>query len=97
MSRELCWNEGPAKREPQGEGWPLEKRDDGGGARHFLQDRPIHCGTQLMLRVDKDKWVYARYEACFRGNVIAVMLYTMFGLVTPDEHTVLRWPTEAEK
>jgi hypothetical protein len=70
-------------------------RNDGAGPRHYLNDRPVHCGTPLQLRVPLDHgetWVTVRYEACFYQDRIAVMLHTAFGLVSPDENTTLRWP-----
>lgn len=42
---------------------------DRGGARHFLDGKPVHCGTELELLVDRpgDVWRVARYEASLFG------------------------------
>lgn len=80
----------------------LELKHDGGGSRHYLEGKPIHCGTQLLLRVnpihsDQERWVWARYEAHWgRGDPMPV-LHTTFGRVVPDEGTFLRWPKEEER
>ncbi len=80
----------------------LELVKDGSGSRHYLDDRPINCGTQLLLKVNPintrgDSWVWARYEAHFgRGDPVPIF-YTTFGRVLPDETTVLRWPTGEER
>ncbi len=78
----------------------LEIRDDGAGPRHYLDGRPVHCGTQLRLLIPvpgcKESWVWARYEANFCQDGILVILFTAFGRVHPDETTILRWPKEEE-
>lgn len=67
----------------------LEVRKEGGGLRHYLDDRPVHCGTPLELqgretRYDKDDNGYTyplpsgtivRYEASQDGRTINVTLY----------------------
>lgn len=72
--------------------------DDGGGHRHFLDGKPVRCGTQLRLFVGgkaDDQWRWARYEANL-GDRVSVILYTTFGIVIPSEDTVLRWAKEGE-
>ncbi len=69
---------------------------DGGGRRHYLTDRPVHCGQQLRLRIAPNIWVWARYEANLSGEV-CVTLHTEFGLVIPDSGTVLRWPEAGDE
>lgn len=85
----------------------LRLDDDGGGPRHFLDGRPVRCGTQLRLRITPapdrgfvrgpEEWVWARYEANLQPERVSVSLHTVFGIVIPTEDTVLRWPTEAER
>jgi len=71
------------------------------GLRHYLDGRPVNCGTQLRLRVSGDReresWVWARYEANLHPDRASVVLYTVFGRVIPDECTFLRWPREDER
>lgn len=75
--------------------------EDGGGWRHFLDDKPVSCGTQLRLRVNKrpETWVWARYECNLASQDTSrhPVFHTIFGLVIPDELTVLRWPNEDER
>lgn len=72
--------------------------EDDGGPRHYLDGRPVHCGTQLRLKIsDRPDWVWARYEGSFHSNGISARLYTVFGIVVPNENTFLRWPTEEER
>ena len=70
--------------------------DDGGGPRHFLDGKPISCGTQLQLQVKPvngaPTWVWARYEAVFDGSTPRAVFYTMFGRVSPDGEAIFRWP-----
>lgn len=59
-------------------GQPLELREDGGGPRHFLDARPVHCGDVLELQARErvavdgdgeevfgyvDRWELVCYEA----------------------------------
>ena len=77
----------------------LEQRHEGSSFRHYLDDKPVHCGDQLRLLVSVTGkvWVWARYEATVRKEGISAVLYTNFGRVLPDEGTTLRWPTEGER
>jgi len=80
----------------------LHLSDDGGGPRHYLDGRAINCGTQLLLKVNpkntsQESWVWARYEASLHRGDVYFVLYTTFGVVSPDDTTVLRWPTEEER
>ncbi len=77
----------------------LELREESGGLRHYLDGRPVHCGTQLQLRVNdgehaNEVWVWARYESSLTRERPGVMLFTNFGCVLPDAYSVLRWPTK---
>ena len=79
----------------------LVLRNDGGGPRHYLDGKPVSCGTVLKLFVGdrpalNDHWRWARYEANLHPNRISVTLDTSFGIVLPNEDTVLRWPKENE-
>ena len=63
--------------------------------RHYLDGKPVHCGSQLLLRVTagpvQEAWVFARYEAD-SGDSIRVTLHTCFGIVLPTRETELKWP-----
>lgn len=37
-------------------------RSDGGGKRHFLAGRAVHCGQRLELQLAQAVWVPVRYE-----------------------------------
>lgn len=86
----------------------LELGNDGGGPRHYLEGKPVNCGTQLLLKIepavprpvmktDLGVWVWARYEANLDPDRICVTFHTTFGRVIPDEFTFVRWPTAEEK
>jgi hypothetical protein len=49
--------------------------EDGGGPRHFLDGRPVSCGSGLEMKVPGDKWVRVRYEASLVRGPIRVYLY----------------------
>ncbi|MFP5372167.1 MAG: hypothetical protein ACLGI3_15675 [Actinomycetes bacterium] len=52
----------------------LELRRDGGGRRHFLAGRAVHCGTPLELLLPGTHWVAARYETDGRGEPMAYVI-----------------------
>lgn len=43
----------------------LVKGRDDGGERYYLNDRPVHCGDALELRLPGDRWTRVRYEMSF--------------------------------
>lgn len=47
------------------EGHALVEREQAGGPRHFLADRPVHAGTGLCLLTYRG-WYEGRYEWSFR-------------------------------
>lgn len=47
------------------EGHALVEREQAGGPRHFLADRPVHAGTGLYLLTHRG-WYEGRYEWSFR-------------------------------
>ena len=49
--------------------------EDGGGPRHFLDGRPVSCGSGLEMKVPGDKWVRVRYEASLVRGHIRVYLF----------------------
>lgn len=76
----------------------LELSHDGGGLRHFLNGRPVHCGTQLLIAIHPENcreefWTGARYEATL-GDCVNITLHTNFGVVLPNRNTRLRWPDD---
>ena len=82
-----------------GAGHVLTCDNDGGGRRHYLDGRPVHCGTGLEMSIGgglsrlgvpiPEIWVPVRYELC--GDL--AVLYTNFGKVLPNAETLLRWPS----
>ena len=81
----------------------LEQRHEGSSFRHYLDDKPVHCGASLMLLVRESLypkdwiWTHARYEIAGNISTGQVVLYCSFGRVIPTQDTLLRWPTEGER
>lgn len=64
--------------------------------RHYLADRPVHCGDMLMIwSEDEDTWVMGRYEWTGRLHDEAT-LDTAHGCFLLDESLLLRWPTKGD-
>src|SRR5437016_1786052 len=77
----------------------LELSQDGSGLRHFLNGRPVHCGTGLLIAIHPENcreefWTVARYEADLDRDRVNVTLHTNFGIVLPNRDTRLRWPKD---
>lgn len=71
----------------------LELRQDESGPRHYLGDKPVHCGTVLEFRRGQH-WYEGRYECSgpisdFGAYIIGGGDSTCFGL---DDIAELRWP-----
>jgi hypothetical protein len=77
---------------------PLIERDDGGGPRHYVDDRAVHCGAFLELEVPIDGkmvWLPVRYEATINDGSIRVTLHVPWGIIHPRyNRCVFRWPKE---
>ena len=72
--------------------------EDVGGQRHFLDERPVHCGDFLFLRLRDGNWLAGRYEASLRGGNPRAMLFTA-NIPEPillNGTSELRWPMERE-
>ena len=48
------------------------RRRNGGGDRHYLAGKAVHCGTALELLVQGGRWVPVRYELA-RGEPVAYL------------------------
>jgi hypothetical protein len=70
-------------------------RDDGGGRRHFVDGKPVHCGTGLEWSPDNGKtWIAVRYEASFCHNGVFPSLYMPDGSqMVPTVESKFRWPS----
>lgn len=86
-------------------GHPLILGKDGGGLRHYLDGKPVHCGTGLLLGAErwdgKPLWIPVRYEASWanstEGPAVEAVLYLDLLEVPslPIPHRAdmqLRWP-----
>lgn len=58
--------------------------------RHYLADRPVHCGDILELYVDGD-WVTGRYEWTGRTDDLPTFEYNG-GAKRIDAECLVRWP-----
>lgn len=47
----------------------LELGRDGGGARHFIGDLPIHAGDPIAAEID-GVWYDGRYEGSWNGDTV---------------------------
>src|SRR5947207_1655820 len=77
----------------------LSLQEESSGLRHYLNGRPVNCGTQLLLAIHPENhreelWTWARYEANLDQNRTSVTLHTVFGIVVPDHGTRLKWPND---
>lgn len=95
-----------ARRRGGAKPWsPIERSRDGGGSRDFLDGRPIHCGTGLLLQIVErkdddyggynlhgDRGLPVRYE--LSGG--AIVLYVDYGghdaILTHNAWMRFRWP-----
>jgi hypothetical protein len=68
---------------------------DGGGRRHFVDGRPVHCGTGLQWSPDNgNTWLDVRYEASFCHNGVFPSLYMPDGsCLVPTVESKFRWPS----
>lgn len=80
------------------EGHALVEREQAGGARHFLADRPVHAGTGLYLLTYRG-WYEGRYEWSFRRPDPPRFYFSLPGV--RDEFAIpipvtarLAWPDE---
>lgn len=86
-------------RPARAEGVYLRLGDDGGGPRHFLAGRAVHCGDMLEMAV-AGQWVPVRYEGKLCHAPAMFLRYAAPGanagpqvMVQYPETTLLRWPT----
>lgn len=78
------------------EGHPLVFGRDHGGFRHFLDGKPVHCGTGLELLLHGDRWAWVRYEARLIEPVEIRLYLELPGPSIPvpfHEAMRFRWPT----
>ena len=76
---------------------PLIQRDDGGGPRHFVDDKPVHCVSflelQLALNGQTTAWLEVRYEANIHDGHIDATLHVPWGVIHPRySKCTFRWP-----
>jgi hypothetical protein len=86
---------------PRVEGHPLHDGRDGGGRRHFVGGRPVHCGQPLYLLTDLG-WYPVRYEANLaKGQALLYFglpgEYDEFSIVAPAGRLRLAWPDELKR
>jgi hypothetical protein len=67
---------------------------DGTGRRHFVDGKPVHCGTGLQWSPDYGKtWINVRYEANFsRDGVYPVLYLPDRSQLVPTADSKFRWP-----
>lgn len=58
--------------------------------RHFLADRPVHCGDMLEI-YSEGRWIPGRYEWTGRTNETPT-LETAQAIIHLDGDQLLRWP-----
>lgn len=84
-------------REPPAPGELVLARD-AGGWRHYLDGRPVSCGSALEMFIPDDGpgfWVPGRYESTLNGpDCQASFLGEVAGLFPVSHYTVLRWPAK---
>lgn len=69
----------------------LTLSQDGGGRRHFVDGRPVHCGTGLQWSPDYGKtWIAVRYEVS--GDFAPVLYLPDGGRMVPGVDSKFRWP-----
>ncbi len=65
---------------------------DGGGLRHFLDGRPVYCGSLLQLQVG-NRWVFVTYEAqLYTPEAPALLCLSADRAYEALESDRLRWP-----
>jgi hypothetical protein len=75
--------------------------------RHYLDNKPIHCGDQLQIRLGGDHWVFVRYEMSLgypnglepgerSKKVPKPTFHAVGGRIIPDNDAELRWPVEGK-
>lgn len=71
----------------------LQLHHEPGGLRHYLQGRPVSCGTQLEIQLGgtRGPWVPVRYESNLREPV-SICLHAVGARLYPDEDATFRWP-----
>jgi hypothetical protein len=72
---------------------------DCGGRRHFLDGRPVHCGTVLEIYLPSRpgaRWHRARYESTLQGDCEAWLTFDDDTCVRVREQDELRWPKGAQ-
>jgi hypothetical protein len=72
---------------PRIEGHPLQEGRDGGGRRHFIGGRSVHCGRPLYLLTHLG-WYSVRYEA----NLAKSQELLYFGLPGAYDESVIGRP-----
>lgn len=58
--------------------------------RHYLDDRPVHCGDFLELYVN-GQWIPGRYEWTFQLNELPTFHYDG-GVIRIGNQSLVRWP-----
>lgn len=83
-------------------GWEsLTLREEGGGWRHYLAGRPVHCGDGLQLQLPGGV-LDVRYEAVWRDRQPDATLYLAVAVardpatVNVPEYALFRWPRPDE-
>lgn len=69
----------------------LELKDDGAGPRHYLNGKPVYCGTPLEILLSGN-WVPVRYEADFRDGGLVTILITDDARIFPLRGLKFRRP-----
>lgn len=70
----------------------LQLSHDGAGPRHFLNGRPVHCGTMLEAQIEPGgPWISMRYEAVFTPQCVRVTLHSSRGIFSPYRNLPVRW------
>jgi len=62
--------------------------------RHYLADRPVHCGDSLQIYLD-GAWIEGRYEWTGRPDELPTFLYEG-GMQRIDDNCLVRWPMKWE-
>jgi hypothetical protein len=75
------------------EGTTLELREEGWGSkRHYVEDRDVHCGDTLELRLEGGNWLRGRYEWTGREADRPGFYIDFDHAMFLKPHDVLRWP-----
>lgn len=79
-------------------GMALELRKEEGGPRHYLMNKPVHCGAQLEAMVhgpSDDKWRPLRYECDLAPDIAEPAPYGVLEggkTIALTADVPLRWP-----